>query len=62
MSATPRSRGIAGIFLAPALIAACVAAGLVSALLGDGIWDAMSWIALLVPVGIIVRQLWRQRG
>jgi uncharacterized membrane protein YdfJ with MMPL/SSD domain len=26
--------------------------GLVAALLGNGIWDWLSWLALLAPVGI----------
>jgi hypothetical protein len=29
---------------------------LVSALLGDGTWDVLPWLALSVPVGVIV---WR---
>ncbi len=41
------------IFLAPAVIGGAVAFGLASALLGDGIWDALSWIALLVPAAVV---------
>lgn len=29
--------------------------GLLSALLGDGIWDVLSWLALATPVFVIVR-------
>jgi hypothetical protein len=29
--------------------------GLSSALFGDGIWDAGSWLALAVPLGVIGR-------
>lgn len=45
-------RSLTQIFLFPAIIAAIVALGLVSALLGDGIWDATSWIALVVPLAV----------
>jgi hypothetical protein len=31
--------------------------GLLSALLGDGAWDAFSWIALGIPLAVI---LWRE--
>jgi hypothetical protein len=40
------------IFLVPAVLAALSAAGLVSALFGDGAWDVMSWLALATPVAI----------
>ena len=46
-------RSLAQIFLAPAAIAGVVAFGLASALLGDGIWDEASWIALATPLAII---------
>jgi hypothetical protein len=39
----------------PITIGVVSAVGLVSALLGDGIWDALSWCALAVP---IVVPLW----
>jgi hypothetical protein len=45
----PRAR----VFLFPAIIAFIVGCGLASALLGDGIWDAVSWIALALPLIII---------
>jgi hypothetical protein len=51
MSAAQRS--ITQIFLAPAVIAAVTAFGLTSALLGDGIWDQASWLALAVPLVVI---------
>ena len=46
-------RSLVQIFLAPALIAIVIAFGLVSALLGDGIWDQASWVALAVPLAVI---------
>ncbi|MCA6124791.1 hypothetical protein J6500_23260 [Bradyrhizobium sp. WSM 1704] len=44
---------ITQIFVAPAVIAAVTAFGLTSALLGDGIWDQASWLALAVPLAVI---------
>lgn len=40
------------------LLAGITIAGLLSALLGDGVWNALSWIMLTIPLGIIVRKLW----
>jgi hypothetical protein len=38
------------IFVWPALIGVLSTVGLLSALLGDGIWDGVSWIVLAIPV------------
>ena len=27
--------------------------GLISALLGDGVWDVLSWVALAIPLAVI---------
>ena len=40
------------IFLVPAVLAVLSAAGLVSALFGDGTWDVVSWLALATPIAI----------
>jgi len=40
------------IFAIPALVGMLSAAGLASALVGDGVWDAVSWLALLIPVAL----------
>ena len=40
------------IFRWPLLIAVIIAAGLLSALVGDDAWDALSWALLAVPVGL----------
>jgi hypothetical protein len=45
-------RSLTQIFLFPAIIAVIVTFGLVSALLGDGIWDTTSWVALAVPLAV----------
>lgn len=48
------------IFGIPAAIALVTAAGLVTALLDDGLVDALSWAALSVPVLAAARS-WRNR-
>lgn len=35
------------------VLAAIPIYGLLSALLGDGVWDALSWVALAVPLVVI---------
>jgi hypothetical protein len=42
------------IYRAPVLIALITIAGLLAALLGDGIWDAVSWLALSVPIAVVM--------
>ena len=37
----------------PAVLAAVTCAGLLSALLGDGVWDVASWLTLSVPVAAV---------
>ncbi len=36
--------------------------GLLSALLGDGIWDELSWVALAIPLAVIVWKYGRGSG
>jgi hypothetical protein len=60
MGSAPRHRSLGQIFLIPAIVALVVAVGLVSALLGDGIWDALSWFCLFVPVAAVVYYVCRQ--
>jgi hypothetical protein len=52
MKARSRRQTLGQIFAAPAVIAALSAIGLISALVGDGIWDAVSWLTLGVPVAL----------
>jgi len=42
-------------FVAPAWIALASLVGLVSALIGDGVFDAISWLVLSVLIGLFVR-------
>ncbi len=46
----------------PAVVIAVITlCGLLSALFGDGIWDALSWVALIVPLAVIVRYYYSGR-
>ncbi len=38
---------------APFVLAIITTYGLLSALLGDGLWDALSWIALVIPLALL---------
>ncbi|MFY4728910.1 hypothetical protein [Nitrospira sp. BLG_2] len=42
------------IWAAPIVLGIVSAIGLVSALLGDGIWDALSWMAFTAPIAAIL--------
>jgi hypothetical protein len=42
------------VFAMPALIATITAVGLLSALVADGVWDVLSWLALGSAVGVAV--------
>ena len=44
---------------APIVLSAVSAAGLVFALLADGIWDVLSWIGLGIPVAACAWYAWR---
>jgi hypothetical protein len=52
MPARARHHTVRQIFAWPAVIAVLSTAGLLSALLGDGLWDGVSWIVLAVPVAL----------
>jgi len=49
-----RRKTIGQIFGIPLLTALLSAIGLVSALVGDGIWDSVSWVMLLFPILLCV--------
>ncbi|MFW6088218.1 MAG: hypothetical protein ACODAB_00605 [Gemmatimonadota bacterium] len=53
---TPR-RSSAQIWTAPVVIGILSLVGLLAALLGDGVADVLSWLALAVPVGVSVWSL-----
>jgi hypothetical protein len=60
--ARARRQSLGDIFLVPAIIAVVSCAGLISALVGDDIWDVLSWMTLSVPVGVCVWYAFRRRS
>jgi hypothetical protein len=42
--------GKPAVFLWPTVLGLVTAFGLISALLGDGVWDVLSWTALFAPL------------
>lgn len=42
-------------FTAPAWIAAASVLGLVSALVGDGVFDVVSWVVFAALIGLVLR-------
>ncbi|EJK98953.1 MULTISPECIES: hypothetical protein [Pseudomonas] len=53
----PRQSSFWKVFGVPVVIGVLCAAGLFSALLGDGLWDAVSWLGLGLPSLLAVRGL-----
>gem|GEM_PF-844324 len=43
----------------PMLLAALSLFGLIAALLGDGLWDYLGWIALSVPLFLVIRHYYK---
>lgn len=56
----PRQSSFWKVFSTPIVIALLSAAGLFAALLGDGIWDALSWVGLGVPAVLAITGLMRR--
>ena len=54
-------RTLTQIFAGPLVIAIVSTVGLISALVGDGWWDAASWAALGLPVLLYLVFIWRRR-
>ena len=50
------------IFMWPTVLGVMTIVGLVSALVADGVWDALSWLMLAIPVGLGVSRGWFYRG
>jgi hypothetical protein len=59
MNASLSKRQIWG---APITLGVVSMVGLIAALLADGLWDVLSWIALAAPVAVCGRALWRPRS
>lgn len=49
------------IFLIPAILGLLSAGGLIFALVEDGIWDALSWVTLGLPIALVVAFVARGR-
>jgi hypothetical protein len=54
-------KNITEVFFWPLLIGIPSTLGLLSALLGDGIWDAASWALLIIPVAVAAKFSWRRK-
>lgn len=48
-----------GVFRIPTLLAALTVIGLTAGVVGDGVWDALSWLTLGLPLFVM---LWRMRA
>jgi hypothetical protein len=63
MVAVRSHRTLGQIFAAPIMVGALSVIGLVAALVGDGWWDALSWLSLTLPVLLyFFFVIWRRRG
>lgn len=58
----PRQSNFWKVFAIPLAIGLLSAVGLSAALLGDGVWDSLSWIGLGIPASIGVWALVKWRG
>lgn len=47
---SPRRQTLGQIFAIPLVLGALSCVGLMSALIGDGIWDGVSWLTLGIPI------------
>jgi len=54
-------RTLGQIFVAPIVVGVLSIIGLLAALIGDGWWDAVSWLTLTVPVLLYVHFLVRRK-
>ena len=57
----PRQSNFWKVFTIPTGIAVLSAAGLFAALLGDGVWDALSWLGLGIPAALALHGLLQRR-
>jgi hypothetical protein len=61
LHARPKRQSLGAIFVVPFVIAVVSSAGLLSALLGDGLWDAVSWLTLAAPIAVAAWFGWLRR-
>ena len=55
----PHRRTFSEIFALPLAVALISLVGLLAALIGDGWWDGLSWVALAVPALLYLYFVWR---
>ena len=55
-------QSLSRMFLVPTALAIVSGVGLVSALLGNGPWDALSWLTLAAPVAVPLYYMARGRS
>ena len=55
-------QSLARIFAVPSVLAVLSAFGLVSALMGDGVWDGLSWLTLAMPIATATYHIARERS
>lgn len=53
----PHSQALWRVFRIPLLLGLFNLVGLVSALIGDGVWDVLSWVALGIPIALMYLHL-----
>ncbi|HKU97358.1 MAG TPA: hypothetical protein VJR58_18875 [Vineibacter sp.] len=60
-SASESALSLRRIFGIPLVLAIATIIGLVSALLEDGVWDALSWVTLGLPMLVAAWAIWFRR-
>lgn len=58
---TEHQQSVGEVFRVPLVIGVLTAIGLVSALIGDGVWDAVSWLTILAPCAVVALAWWLAR-
>ena len=61
MNAKPGEHGLWATFRWPLLLALLSLAGLLAALLGDGVWDALGWLLLAPALALGLQGLLKAR-
>lgn len=54
-------RPLSRIFAIPLVLGLVSGIGLVAALVGDDLWDAIGWLGLGIPLAVTVWCLWRPK-
>jgi hypothetical protein len=46
----------------PLLLSVLILFGLLAALLGTGVWYWLSWLAMIIPLIVICRKIWKPKS